>query len=84
MTDDTYRVEIHHKPDSPHDPFPYVFAIYPEDPAEFAALFSGAAEHRDDAIEKARRWIRAQKVVQPPETILLDRNGDVIPQSVRA
>jgi hypothetical protein len=81
MTDDTYRVTIAYEPSSGMDSLPFVYRVYTET-GEYVT--HGWVSDRDEALACARDVIRALKTHSEPETILLDRNGDVIPQSVRA
>jgi len=76
MTDATYRVELAYAPDTGDDARPWRARIYDDfDLAPVNTVWGGTKE---SALLHAREWLKARAEHGEPETVLLNRNGDVI------
>lgn len=79
-----YRLEIEDDPTGPDDVVPWSWRLHSVGLG--SEIAHGYERTRDEAVAAAKRWIlfqRAKDVVAPEmETIVLDENGDPIPQSL--
>jgi hypothetical protein len=78
--DATYTLKIEYAPEHAADSMPWWVTIRSTD-SEYRVNFW--ASSRDDGIEAARSRIKAQADHKGPETLYLDANGDLVPQSHR-